>query len=222
MSRCYLGPNLLLFPLSAMPNSLPNPRQGLKVLVVEDDAVSRKILQTSLEKSGHDVVLATNGQEAWASFDKEPVRMIVSDWMMPEMDGLSLCRNVRQRPETDYTYFILLTARSGKDNYHLAMDAGIDDFLSKPLDRRELTIRMRVAERILGYTTRIRQLEKLLPICSYCKNIRDEKDEWHPVEEYINHQTHAELSHGICPSCYETRMKPMLEELKRKKHAKTP
>lgn len=191
-----------------------------KVLVVEDDLVSRRILETSLEKNGYQVVVAANGLEAWNLFDKEPVRIIVSDWMMPELDGLALCNRIRERPETSYTYFILLTARSGKENYRLAMDSGIDDFLSKPLDREELSIRMHVAERILGYAARISQLETLLPICSYCKNIRDEKNDWHPVEEYINQQTHAELSHGICPKCYETRMKPMIDELKKKKASK--
>jgi phosphoserine phosphatase RsbU/P len=198
------------------PSSSPRP---IKVMVVEDDLVSRRILETSLEKSGYEVVLASDGQQAWKLFDQNPVRLIVSDWMMPELDGLALCKKIRERPQTDYSYFILLTARSGKENYHLAMESGIDDFLSKPLDREELSIRMHVAERILGYTARIMQLETLLPICSYCKNIRDESDSWRPVEEYINRQTHAELSHGICPSCYETRMKPMIEELRKKRSA---
>jgi len=197
---------------------MANPSsQPLKVMVVEDDLVSRRILETSLEKNGYNVVIANNGLQAWELFDKDPLRLIVSDWMMPEMDGLALCKRIRGRPETEYTYFILLTARSGKENYHLAMDSGIDDFLSKPLDREELNIRMHVAERILGYTARIQQLETLLPICSYCKNIRDDSNSWRPVEEYINRQTHAELSHGICPKCYETRMKPMIEELKKKR-----
>ena len=108
----------------------------MKILVAEDDPVSVKILQFTLQHYGHEVVTAEDGQKAWETFDRDPVRVIVSDWMMPGMDGLDLCKKVRQRPKTDYTYFILLTAiNTGRDNLRKAMDAGIDDFLTKPLDR---------------------------------------------------------------------------------------
>lgn len=189
----------------------------MKILIAEDDDVSRKVLRVTIEKMGHEVAEARDGAAAWEVFDVEPVRAVVSDWMMPGLDGLDLCRRIRARPQTPYTYFILLTARTGKENYREAMEAGVDDFLTKPLDRDELSIRLHVARRILGFATRIRQLEELLPICSYCKKIRDDQQHWDAIESYISKRTDTSFSHSICPECYEVHVKPMLEELRRKK-----
>lgn len=179
----------------------------MKILVAEDDPVSVKILQFTLQHYGHEVVTAADGDEAWAAFDRDPVRVIVSDWMMPGMDGLQLCQKVRQRVKTDYTYFILLTAiNTGRENLRKAMDAGIDDFLAKPLDREAIMMRLRVAERILEYTTQIRQLKELIPICMYCKRIRDDTNYWDQVETYISTHTGSSFSHGICPDCFDQQM----------------
>jgi DNA-binding response OmpR family regulator len=180
----------------------------MKILIAEDDAVSAKILQFALESSGHTVVVTATGEDAWNAFDKEPVRVIVSDWMMPGMDGLDLCRQVRARPKTDYTYFILLTAiNTGRDNLRKAMDAGVDDFLPKPLDREVILMRLRVAERIIEFATQIRMLKELIPICMYCKKVRDDENYWHAVESYISQQTGSNFSHGICPECFEKHVK---------------
>ena len=176
----------------------------MKILIAEDDPVSVKILQFTLEHSGHEVIAAANGKEAWEKFDAEPVRVIVSDWMMPGLDGLQLCQKVRERPQTDYTYFILLTAiNTGRDNLRQAMAAGIDDFLSKPLDREAIFMRLRVAERILEFTTQIRVLKELIPICMYCKRVRDDSNYWDQVENYIHEHTGSNFSHGICPPCFD-------------------
>jgi phosphoserine phosphatase RsbU/P len=175
----------------------------MKILIAEDDFVSVKVLQLTLEHEGHEVVVAGNGEEAWAIYDADPVRVIVSDWMMPGMDGLELCQKVRSRPKTDYTYFILLTAiNTGRENLRLAMNAGVDDFLSKPLDREVISMRLRVADRILEYARQIRILKDLLPICMYCKRIRDDGDYWQQVESYIHAHTGSNFSHGICPDCF--------------------
>jgi CheY-like chemotaxis protein len=175
----------------------------MKILVAEDDFVSVKVLQLTLEREGHEVVVAGNGERAWELYDADPVRVIVSDWMMPGMDGLELCRKVRNRPKTDYTYFILLTAiNSGREHLRRAMDAGIDDFLAKPLDREVISMRLRVADRILDYARQIRILKDLLPICMYCKSIRDDGDYWQQVESYIHAHTGSNFSHGICPACF--------------------
>lgn len=175
----------------------------MKILIAEDDFVSVKVLQLSLEREGHEVVIAGNGKEAWDLYDADPVRVVVSDWMMPGMDGLDLCRKVRARPKTDYTYFILLTAiNTGRENLRRAMDAGVDDFLSKPLDREVISMRLRVADRILEYARQIRILKDLLPICMYCKRIRDDGDYWQQVESYIHTHTGSNFSHGICPDCF--------------------
>lgn len=175
----------------------------MKILIAEDDFVSVKVLQLSLEREGHEVVIAGNGKEAWDLYDADPVRVVVSDWMMPGMDGLDLCRKIRARPKTDYTYFILLTAiNTGRENLRRAMDAGVDDFLSKPLDREVISMRLRVADRILDYARQIRILKDLLPICMYCKRIRDDGDYWQQVESYIHTHTGSNFSHGICPDCF--------------------
>lgn len=179
----------------------------MKILIAEDDPVSVKILQFTLQHFGHEVVTAASGSEAWEIFDRDPVRVIVSDWMMPGLDGLQLCQKVRERPKTDYTYFILLTAiNTGRDNLRKAMDAGIDDFLSKPLDREAIQMRLRVAERILEFTTQIRQLKELIPICMYCKRVRDDTNYWDQVETYIHTHTGSNFSHGICPDCFDKQM----------------
>ena len=176
----------------------------MKILIAEDDPVSVKILQFTLEHYGHEVIAAANGTEAWEKFDAEPVRVIVSDWMMPGLDGLQLCQKVRERPKTDYTYFILLTAiNTGRDNLRQAMSAGIDDFLTKPLDREAILMRLRVAERILEFTTQIRVLKELIPICMYCKRVRDDSNYWDQVENYIHEHTGSNFSHGICPPCFD-------------------
>lgn len=188
----------------------------MKILIAEDDAVASRLLRMALEKLGHEVVSASDGLEAWERFDASPVRIVVSDWMMPGLDGLDLCRRIRGRKNTEYTWFILLTMRSHKDEYRQAMDAGIDDFLSKPLDGDELMRRLRVAERVIRDATQIRRLKQLLPICLYCKKIRDDRDYWNQIDAYIHEQTGTDFSHGICPECYETRVKPMLAEHRRK------
>lgn len=188
----------------------------MRILVAEDDMISRKLLTTSLKQFGHSVVAYENGSDAWEAFNEEPVRVIISDWLMPGVDGLELCRRVRKRINTEYTYFILLTANAhGKDEYFEAMQAGIDDFLSKPMDRDTVWMRLRVAERILRYTTEISNLESMLPICSYCKKVRDDNNYWQQVESYIMQQTGTSFSHSVCPACYESVVKPQLEALKK-------
>ena len=186
----------------------------MKILIAEDDPISCRVLQITLQHYGHEVLTTATGDAAWERFDREPVRCIVSDWMMPGIDGLELCRRVRARPKTDYTYFILLTAiNTGRDNLRQAMDAGIDDFLTKPLDREAILMRLRVAERILDFTTQIRQLKELIPICMYCKRVRDDTDYWQQVESYIHTCTGSNFSHGICPQCYDDQVGGMAASL---------
>ena len=173
------------------------------------------MLRLALLRLGHDVLEAGDGEAAWTLLQQEPVRVIVSDWMMPGLDGLELCRRLRARRQAEYVYFILLTANTADPaNRTAAADAGVDDFLTKPMDFEELWTRLRVAERILRYTTQVRQLEELLPICSYCKKIRDDQNYWQQMEGYINKHTGSEFSHSVCPDCYQRVVIPELEQLK--------
>ncbi len=186
----------------------------MKILIAEDDQISRKLLTTTLKQFGHEVNAFDNGADAWAEFDASPVRVIVSDWLMPGLDGLDFCRKVRKRAQTEYTYFILLTANvQGKDTYMEAMNAGIDDFLAKPLDRDQIWMRLKVAERILKYATTIQDLESMLPICSYCKKVRDDNNYWQQVETYLSNRTGTSFSHSVCPTCYTNKVKPQIDQI---------
>lgn len=188
----------------------------VKILAVEDDAVARAVLHKALQRLHHEVVLANDGEEALRRLQDQPVRVVVSDWTMPGVDGLELCRRIRRRVDAEYVYFILVTARDAtKENQEEAADAGVDDFLTKPLDVSELWTRLRVAERILRYTTQVRQLEELLPICSYCKKIRDDRNYWQQIEGYISERTGSDFSHSVCPDCYSRVVLPELEKLRR-------
>jgi sigma-B regulation protein RsbU (phosphoserine phosphatase) len=182
----------------------------MKILIAEDDPVASKILRITLEQVGHEVIVVSDGEAAWQKLLQEPVSLVVSDWMMPEVDGLELCRRIRGRVDRDYTYFILLTANHARrENMAQAMEAGIDDFLQKPLDRDAIWMRLRVAERILGFTRQIRQLGELLPICSFCKKIRDDGTYWKQFESYIQEHTGSHFSHGVCPECFADQMKEL-------------
>jgi DNA-binding response OmpR family regulator len=180
---------------------------------VEDDPVSRRILVAVLEQLGHTVLPVADGLAAWEHFQMSPVDAVITDWMMPRMDGIELTRRIRAEARERYTYVLMLTALTGRDRYLDGMKAGADDFLAKPLDREELHARLRVADRILNLQTTVRQLEGLLPICSYCKKIRDEAEHWSQVEEYVSRRTEATFSHGICPDCYERHLRPQLDEV---------
>jgi DNA-binding response OmpR family regulator len=185
----------------------------MKVLIAEDDMVASRVLEAALRKLGHEALVANDGESAWKILQTESVRTVVSDWQMPRLDGLDLCRRVRKR-EGDYVYFILLThMEASEKNLGEATDAGVDDFLAKPINSTQLWMRLRVAERILGFTTEVRQLESFLPICGYCKKVRDDQNYWQQIEEYINTRTGTNFSHGVCPECIEKVLRPQLAKL---------
>jgi two-component system, NtrC family, sensor kinase len=121
----------------------------MRVLLAEDEAVSRRLLQSYLEKWGHEVVATESGAEAWDLFQQADFQLVMTDWMMPEMDGLELIRRIRAARRPAYVYAILLTARSHKEDLVKGMEAGADDFVAKPFDRDELRVRIRAGERIV-------------------------------------------------------------------------
>ncbi|MEP6572204.1 MAG: response regulator [Gemmatimonadota bacterium] len=185
----------------------------MKILIAEDDAVARRVLEASLTKLGHSVITAVDGAQAWEYFQVQEVDVVITDWMMPNVDGIELCRRMRAHPRARYVWVVMLTALGGKTCYLEGMEAGADDFVTKPVDRPALEARLRVAARVLGLQAEVKQLEGLLPICSYCKRIRDESDQWSQVEQFIQHRTAAQFSHGICPSCFESHVRPQLESM---------
>jgi sigma-B regulation protein RsbU (phosphoserine phosphatase) len=173
----------------------------VKILIAEDDAVSRLVLVSRLKKLGHEVHPAEHGKDAWYTYLRVRPRLVITDWMMPEMDGLELCRKIRAEHRHHYAYIIMLTALSGKERFLQGMNAGADDFVTKPIEPLELQARLTVAERILNLQTEIYQLEGLLPICMYCKRIRDDEDHWHELETYVGERSEMEFAETLCPEC---------------------
>lgn len=185
----------------------------MKVLIVDDDPISRAVLDAEIRALGHESLAAGGADEAWSILAGGSVRAIVSDWMMPEVDGLEFCRRVRGAGG-EYVYFILLTQMADSpENEQLASEAGVDDFLSKPVSRHDLRMRLRVAERVLAFTRQVRELESILPICGYCKKVRDDRNYWQQIERYLSEHTGAELSHSICPDCMKSIVQPQLDRL---------
>lgn len=202
------------------------PPEPSRILIAEDDNVSRTVLERTLRGWGHDVVVTKSGNEAWEALlcDDAP-RLAILDWMMPEMEGPEICRRVRALAQPIPTYIILLTARGQTDDIVVGLESGADDYVTKPFDRQELRSRIRVGERVLalqqGLADRVRELEEalgqvkelkgLLPICSYCKAVRDDQNYWHRVETYIAAHSAARFSHGICPGCWKDVVEPEIE-----------
>jgi len=162
--------------------------------------VARRILESALADLGLEVESHTGGREAWEAFQREPHPVVITDWIMPELDGLELCGRIRAHPSPTYTYVMLLTGRAGRESYQQAIAAGADDFLAKPLDRDLLEARLTVAQRIVRLHHHTKKLESLLHVCAWCKQIRD-RDSWVSLERYISERTGAPLSHGICQPC---------------------
>ena len=197
----------------------------MRVLIAEDDMVSRRILETLLRNWGHEVVTTFDGEQAWQVMSApEAPALAILDVMMPGVDGLEVCRRVRKLSPATPPHIILVTAKHGARAIVDGMEAGADDYLTKPYDRDELRARVQVGVRIVELQTRlagrvrelegalehVRQLQGILPICSYCKKIRGDQDYWQTVESYVADHSEAEFSHSICPACYETTVKDQL------------
>ena len=128
----------------------------MNILIADDDEITRLLLSSALTKLGHSVREAKDGQTAWTEWLTGYYPLIISDWIMPDLDGLEFCRRVRDQASASYTYIVLLTSRTGKTNYLEAMTAGADDFITKPFEKDEFAARIRVAERILGLHASLR------------------------------------------------------------------
>jgi two-component system, NtrC family, sensor kinase len=134
----------------------------MRVLIAEDDPVSRRLLESYLQKWGYSVTAATNGAEAWRHFQEGTFAIVITDWMMPEIDGLELIRRIRAARRNGYTHAILLTAKPQKEDLIEGMEAGADDFLTKPFDRDELRVRLRAAERLIHLEHNLAEQNRIL------------------------------------------------------------
>jgi CheY-like chemotaxis protein/ribosomal protein S20 len=259
----------------------------MNLLIVDDIATNRKLLRVTLEAEGYNTLEAADGVEALQILARETVDAVISDILMPNMDGFRLCHEIRKSERLHALPFIIYTSTyTSPDDMKLAQTIGADKYLTKPaptvamvaalrevmdkkaarpapsapaaeetyvlqqysetlvhkleekntelkdaldklqraherivelnsdLERRvqERTVELETANRELSRAlSEVKVLNALLPICSYCKKIRDDKDYWQSVECYISQHTSAQFSHGICPECYEKVVKPDLE-----------
>lgn len=201
---------------------------SLAVLVADDEPVSRAVVAAMLRKAGYHVQLAGDGEEAWLALqqpDAPPVAIL--DWMMPGLDGPEICRRLRSVETPTPTYVILLTARDAAADVVEGLHAGADDYVRKPPNEDELLARVSVGTRVIGLQqaladrlrkleealSNVKQLQGLLPICSYCKRIRDDQNYWQQVESYITVHSGVQFSHSYCPDCFERYVKPQLDAL---------
>ena len=176
----------------------------MRILIADDDRMSTMMLSRSLERWGFEVVVAHDGVSAWGHIESSmPPALAIVDWMMPGIDGLELCRRIREANLAAPVYVILLTSRNSRQDLVAGLKAGADDYLTKPFDPYELQARIHVGQRTLALIANVKRLSGLLPICSYCKRIRSDQNYWEQVESYITEHTDAQFSHGICPACFD-------------------
>jgi CheY-like chemotaxis protein len=175
-----------------------------------------------------------DGVEAWAALqEKDAPQLAIVDWMMPGIDGVEICRRVRRMQNAAQTYIILLTAKDRKADIVEGLIAGANDYVTKPFDRAELQARVQVGVTVVGLQQKLSErvieleealrhvklLQRILPICSYCKHVRDDQNYWQSVECYISEHSEAKFSHSICPNCYESVITPQLNARKREREA---
>jgi phosphoserine phosphatase RsbU/P len=187
----------------------------MRALIADDDRIATTMLARALSLSQFDVSLAHDGESAWTVIQTKAPQLAIIDWMMPALDGPGLCRRIRQDPTTAHMYLILLTSRDSRADVVEGLDSGADDYLIKPFDPEELRARLQVGVRVLtlqerladrvteleAAVSRVKRLQGLIPICSYCKRIRSDGDDWEQLETYISEHSEAQFSHGICPPC---------------------
>lgn len=188
----------------------------MRILIAEDNDSMRKTISFALEDQGHEVLATKNGLEAWDALQQADSPMLaILDWNMPGRNGIDICRDLRQQGSDKPKYLILLTVRNLTEEIAAGLDAGANDYMVKPFDFEELRARIGVAVRVLELQDKlarrvdelqdalahVKRLQGLLPICMHCHKIRDDKQSWLKLEEYIHEHSDAKLSHGLCPDC---------------------
>jgi sigma-B regulation protein RsbU (phosphoserine phosphatase) len=200
----------------------------LHVLVADDEPVSRTVVGAMLKKAGYTVTYAPDGEAAWKQLDREdPPAIALLDWEMPGLAGPEVVAKIRGRDSQTPTYVILLTSRDSYADIVTGLRAGADDYVTKPANEDELIARVNVGARVVqlqgALADRVRSLEEalanvkalqtLLPMCAYCKAIRNDQNYWEKVETYFHDHSGVSFSHSYCPNCYERFVKPQLDML---------
>jgi phosphoserine phosphatase RsbU/P len=193
----------------------------MRVLIADDDPVLRHALRTHLTKWEYEPVVCADGRQAWQALQQDDSPSLsVLDWNMPGMDGIDICRELRSNPALPAMYVILLTSNQEQKDVIAGLESGADDYITKPFHWDELRARLRTGSRSIGLQqtlaarvdelqqalVNVKKLSGLLPICAYCKRIRDNQDYWMQVEKYLSENSEAQFSHGICPECLDTQL----------------
>lgn len=187
----------------------------MRALIVDDDRIATTLLSRALADWHFDVSVAHDGESAWELTRTLAPQLAIIDWMMPTLDGPDLCRRIRQDASRAHMHLILLSSRGSRADIVEGLNAGADDYLVKPFDSGELRARLHVGVRVVTLQERladrvaeletavsaVKRLHGLLPICSYCKRVRTDGNDWEQLESYISEHTDAQFSHGICPPC---------------------
>ena len=191
----------------------------MHVLIADDDPVLRHALKAHLLRWKYDVVECADGGQAWRALQSpSPPPIAIIDWEMPGLDGPTLCGQLRDTPALATTYVILLTGKENPKDVISGLESGADDYIKKPFDWDELRARLQIGSRTVNLQhalaarvaelqealAKVRKLSGLLPICAYCKSIRNDQDYWQQIETFVGAHSDAQFSHGICPQCMAT------------------
>jgi sigma-B regulation protein RsbU (phosphoserine phosphatase) len=191
------------------------------IVVADDHEINRKLLNALLKAEGYEIREAHNGSEALALLQEATVPVVgLIDWEMPEIEGPEVCRQIRLKTGGPPMFLILLTVRDRRHEIVLGLESGAHDYITKPFDRAELLARVKIGVQMVelqaALLARVAELNKalkdiqtlggLLPICSYCKKIRNDQNYWEQVESYIAKHARVQFSHGLCPTCFQTQM----------------
>lgn len=198
----------------------------MKILIAEDNLTQQLMLKSTFAELGYVPVVTGNGLVACEIMLKpDAPKLAIIDWLMPGMEGVDVCRKIREAKFYDPPYLIILTARNKTEDIVKGLKAGANDYIVKPYHVEELRVRIGVGRRVVELqamlTGRIKELEAarahietlqgVLPICTYCKKIRDDKQYWQQVEAYLTDHSQAQFSHAVCPDCYKKHVQPMLD-----------
>lgn len=197
-----------------------------RILLVDDEPINIQVLASAL-KNSYEIISAQSGVEAIMLVKEQKPDLIILDVMMPGLSGYDVCRSIKSDPTFSDIPVIFLTAIDTHDGARQGLEAGGIDYLTKPVDldllklrvqnhleskdrndllkeQRDLLIRQK--EELEAALARVRQLEGIIPICSYCKKIRDDQNSWQQLETYISQHSEAMFSHGMCPDCFAEQM----------------
>ena len=191
------------------------------ILAVDDEYINTQVIKAAF-RDEYDILTAKDGDEAISLLKQNKVDLILLDVMMPGLSGFEVCKIIRLDPEYDTIPVIFLTALDSLDDQLQGLELGGIDYLTKPVNIALLKLRVRnhlmmkeQRDQLEAALARVKRLEGIIPICSYCKQIRDDQQSWHKLERYISDHSEALFTHSICPHCYDEQMKKIKAVKKR-------